>query len=141
MADINSQKVITGNVINIKIDSKVVGLIQTGDGRRTFGTEGVYGVGNFMPTEHVQLRFDGSFTVDKFYIRDKSLEELGLAKVGSDILQLGVLDVEIVDVVKGKTLRVYKNCTVSDYSETFRANAISGENATFHYLECVTSVK
>jgi len=140
MADINSQKVITGNVINILIAGVVVGLCQTGDGRRTYGTEGVYGIGNFMPTEHVQLRYDGTFTVDRFFIRTKDLEKLGIAKLGEDILQLGVLDIQVLDVVKNVTIRVYKNCTCSDYTETFRANAIAGENGTWHYLECKASV-
>jgi hypothetical protein len=140
MADITSQKVVTGNVINILIKGSVVGLCQTGDGRRSFGTEGVYGIGNFMPTEHVYLRYDGTFTVDRFFIRTADLNKLGIVLLGKDILDLGVLDIEVVDVVKNVVLRTYKNCTCGDYTETFRANAIAGENATWHYLSCVSAV-
>lgn len=140
MADIISQNVLTGNIINILIKGTVIGLCQSGDGRRTFGTEGVYGIGNFSPTEHVQLRYDGSFSVDRFFIRKASLDQLGLADLGTDILHLAVLDIAVKDVVTGLNLRTYKNCTLGDYSETFRANAICGENATWHYLESVKDV-
>ena len=136
MANITQQQVATGNILQLVIGGKVVGLAQTVDGRRSFGTEPVHGIGNFMPVEHVQLRFDGTLTVDRFFIRIADLRSLGLVAVGSDILSLGVVDILVIDTVSNKVLRQYVGCTVSDYTETFRANAICGENATFRYLEC-----
>lgn len=136
MANQTRQTVVTGNILQIVIGGKVVGLAQTADGRRSFGTEPVHGIGNFMPVEHVQLRYDGTFTVDRFFIRTQDLRSLKLAALGSDILDLGIVDVLVVDRVSRKVLRQYIGCTISDYTETFRANAIAGENATFRYLEC-----
>ena len=134
MASQTSQKVVTGNVLQLVIGGKIVGVAQTSDGRRGFGTEPVHGIGDFMPREHVQLRYEGTLTVDKFFLRKEDLRSLGLVALGEDILELGVIDAIIRDKVTGKILRKYIGMTLTDYTETFRANAIAGENATWRYL-------
>lgn len=136
MASQTNQQVVTGNVLQLVINGKVVGLAQSADGRRSFGTEPVHGIGDFMPREHVQLRYDGTITVDRFFIRTEDLRSLGLAALGKDVLDLGVVEMLVVDRVTGKTLRKYTGMTISDYTETFRANAIAGENATWRYKDC-----
>lgn len=123
-----------GHTITIKIKGEQVGRIQGGDGRRSFGQEGIYEIGSIMPQEHVPLRYEGSFTVDRFYVSKNDLAKLGMAALGEDILNMDVLDIEVLDKRSGETVRVYEGCSVQDYSESFRANAISGENATFVYL-------
>ena len=40
----------------------------------------------------------------------------------------------------GQVIRAYMGCTLSDYTESFRANAIAGENATFFFLDCIDAV-
>lgn len=136
MASQSNQQVVTGNVLQLVINGKIVGLAQSADGRRSFGTEPVHGIGDFMPREHVQLRYDGTITVDRFFIRTEDLRSLGLAALGKDVLDLGVVEMLVVDRVTGKTLRKYTGMTISDYTETFRANAIAGENATWRYKDC-----
>jgi hypothetical protein len=136
MANVTQQQVVTGNILQLVIGGKTIGLAQTVDGRRSFGTEPVHGIGNFMPVEHVQLRYDGTLTVDSFFIRIADLRSLGLVAVGSDILTLGVIDILVIDTVANKVVRQYVGCTCSDFTETMRANAISGQNATWKYLEC-----
>jgi hypothetical protein len=132
-----TQQVATGNILQVVIAGKVVGLAQTLDGRRSFGTEPVHGIGNFGPVEHVQLRYDGTITVDRFFIRNADLRSLGLAALSpNDVLTLGIITIQVFDTVAKKVLRQYINCTCSDLTETFRANAICGENATFRYLDC-----
>ena len=128
------------NGIKLVIKGKTIGLAQTADGRRSFGTEGVYGIGEFAPREHVQLRFEGTVTVDRFFIRTEDLRSLGLAAIGSDVLKLGIIDMLVVDRVTRKVLRQYIGMTLSDMTETFRANAIAGENATWRYLECKPTI-
>jgi len=140
MADTTRQQIVTGNILQLTIGGKEVGLAQTADGRRSFGTEPVHGIGNFMPVEHVQLRFDGTVTVDSFFIRNKNLRALGLAALGSDILSLGVINMLVIDKVTKKVIRKYTSMTLSDMTETFRANAICGENATWRYLECTPTL-
>jgi hypothetical protein len=87
-----------------------------------------------MPKEHVPLRYEGGFTVDRFYVRENDLAKLGIAAIGEEILTMEVLDIEVIDKFTGKTVRVYEGCSLQDYQETFRVNAIAGENASFVYL-------
>lgn len=139
-AKVAVQQVLTGTVIQLKIGGSEIGRAQSIDGRRQFGQEGVYGIGSIMPQEHVALRYEGSITVDSFYVRNQSLADLNLAKLGTGILQMNVVDIVVSDKYAGKTaptlvaIRGYRNCSLNDYSENFRANAISGENATWLYL-------
>jgi hypothetical protein len=134
MASVAQQQSHAGHTIRLKIDGKEVGRAQSVDGRRSFGQEGQYEIGSIMPVEHVALRYEGSVTLDKFKIRKKSLAELGLAKLGVGILNMNVIDIEITDRFTGDIIVVYRGCSLQDYSESFRANAIAGENASWQYL-------
>lgn len=134
MASVTAQQVHAGHTIKIKIGGQTVGRIQSIDGRRSFGQEGVYEIGSIMPKEHVALRYEGTIAVDKFMIRKSTLQKLGLAKYGIGILQQDVIDVEVTDTYTGDIITVYRGCSLQDYSETHRVNAISGENASFVYL-------
>lgn len=135
------QQVLTGTVVQLKVANNEIGRAQSVDGRRQFGQEGVYGIGSIMPQEHVSLRYEGSVTVDSFYVRNRSLADLGLARLGVGILQMNVIDIVISDKYAGgttptlKPIRGYRQCSLNDYTENFRANAIGGENATWLYLE------
>lgn len=134
MATAKNQSVHAGHTILMKIDGQEVGRIQAGDGRRSFGQEGVYEIGSIMPQEHVPVRYEGGFTCDRFYMRKKDLATLGLAALGEDILKMDVIDIEIIDKYTGQTVRVYEGCSLQDYTENFRVNAIAGENASWVYL-------
>lgn len=134
MASVTQQQTHAGHTIRLKIDGQEVGRAQSVDGRRSFGTEGQYEIGSIMPQEHIALRYEGTVTLDKFKIRKKSLAELGLAKLGVGILNMNVIDIEITDRFTGDIIVVYRGCSLSDYSESFRANAIAGENASWMYL-------
>ena len=123
--------------------------------RRGFGTQGVYEIGSIYPKEHVPLRYDGTITLDRFLVRKDvagqvaaSLKDHGIAATGSgegdldsdgvarggDIMRLALIDIVVTDKFLGDEIRRYSRCTLVDYSETFRANAIAGENATFTFL-------
>lgn len=134
MATQTKQTVHAGHTINIKLKGNVIGKIQSGEGRRSFGQEGVYEIGSIMPTEHVPLRYEGGFTVDRFYVRKADLASMGLAAVADDILNMDVIDIEVLDKVTGETVRVYEGCSLQEYTESFRVNAIAGENASWVYL-------
>lgn len=134
MATASNQTVHAGHTINIKIKGQVVGRIQSGDGRRSFSQEGIYEIGSIMPQEHVPVRYEGGFTVDKFLMKKKTLSELGLASLGEDILTMDVIDIEILDNITGDTVRVYEGCSLQDYTERFAVGTISGENASWVYL-------
>jgi len=138
---VSVQQVVTGTIVQLKIGNNEIGRAQSIDGRRQFGQEGVYGIGSIMAQEHVALRYEGSVTVDSFYVRNNDLKSLGLAALGVGILQMNVIDIVVNDKYSGtttpvlKAIRGYRNCSLNDYTENFRANAIAGENATWLYLE------
>jgi len=134
MATVNDQTVHAGHTINIKVGSTIVGKAQGADGERNFGTEGVYEIGSIMPQEHIPLRYEGSFNLERFFVRNNDLKRLGLASVGEEVLKKGVFTIEIVDKYTGALVRAYHGCTIVTYRETFRVNSIAGENATFTYL-------
>lgn len=139
MATLKDQTVHTGASVLLMINNKVVGRAQGVDGRRSFGTEGIYEIGDIMPAEHVYNRYEGSVSVEKFFVKKKSLKDLGLAALGAEVLQLPLIDIVIVSKEDNSIIRAYRGCSISDYSETFRANAIAGENATFLYLKASDS--
>ncbi|UXR28861.1 hypothetical protein [Bacillus paranthracis] len=130
-----NQTVHSGATVLLMINNKVIGRAQGIDGRRSFGTEGVYEVGSIMPQEHVQNRYEGSATLDRFLVKNKSLNDLGLAALGEEVLNLDLIDIVMVDKESKSIVRAYRGCTISEYSENIRTNAIAGENATFQYLK------
>lgn len=138
MASLDKQTVHTGATCLIKINGVEVGRAQSIDPRTSFGTEGVYQIGSIMPQEHVQNKYEGQFTVERYLMRKENFAKAGLIGLGEDILQKDIFDIEVIDKTTGNSLRVYRGCTFSDYTNNIRANTISGENATVYYLSCDT---
>lgn len=136
MATQKNQSVHSGNTLLLKVKGTVVGRAQSLDGRRSFGTEGVYEIGSIMPQEHINNRYEGTVSLERFLIKKKDLAKVGMAALGEEILTTNVIDIEVIDKDTKETVRVYRGCTCSDYSETIRVGAICGENATFQYLSC-----
>jgi hypothetical protein len=134
MATQAKQSVHAGHTITIKIKGVEVGFIQSGEGNRSFGQEGLYGIGSIMPQEHVPLRYEGGFTVQSFFMKKKSLYDLKITAIADDILQMDVIDIEVTDNLTLETVRVYEGCSLNTYSETFQVGAISGQNAAWVYL-------
>lgn len=138
MATQAKQTVHSGNTVLLKVKGQVVGRAQSLDGRRSFGTEGVYEIGSIMPQEHINNRYEGTVSLERFLIKRDDLAKVGMAALGEEILKTDIIDIEVIDKATGEAVRVYRGCTAVDYSENFRTGAISGENATFQYLSCDT---
>lgn len=136
MASAEKQTVVTGATVLLKIKGQVVGRAQSLEPRISFGTEGIYEIGSIMPQEHVQNRYEGTFTLERYMLRESDLADAGYIGLGEDILQKDILDIEVINKWDNKTLRVYRGCTFSDYTTTIRTNAIAGENATVQFLSC-----
>lgn len=134
MARAQDQTVHSGHTINIKYGSTIIGRIQGLDSDRDFGTEGVYEIGSMMPQEHVANKYTASVTCERFLVRNKALAKLGFAAVGEEVLKKNLFTIEVVDKYTGKVERSYHGCTLSTYRESFKVNAIAGENATWQYL-------
>ena len=138
MASLQNQKTVSGNMIQLKVKGIVIGRAQNLDPRVSYGTEGVYEIGSIMPQEHIHLRYEGVFSLERYLMTEQDLAQAGLIGLGEDILEMDIIDVEIINKTTGKTLRVYRGCTFTDYTNTFRVGAIAGENATVQYLSIDT---
>lgn len=141
MATQSSQTVHSGCTVLIKVKGAVIGRAQALDGRRSFGTEGVYEIGSIMPQEHINNRYEGTVSLERFLIKKDDMAKVGLAALGEEILTTDIIDIEVIDKSTGDTIRCYRGCTCVDYSENFRVGAISGENASWQYLSCDSGVK
>lgn len=135
-ASVDEQTVQSGHTLLFKFNGNVIGRAQGLEGDRSFGTEGVYEIGSIMPQEHIPLKYEGSFSLERFFVRNSDLVSQGLTSTGEEVLKKGVVTLDVVDKYTGKSIRSYVGCTIVNYRETFRANAIAGENATFTYLYC-----
>lgn len=135
MASQANQTVHSGATILLMIKNKVVGKAQGIDADRNFGTEGVYEIGSIMPAEHVYNRYEGTVRLDMFFVKKNSLKDLGIASLGEEVLKQDIIDIVVVSKADNSVVRAYRGCTIQSYSESFRANAIAGENATFLYLK------
>lgn len=101
-----------------------------------YGTQPVHGLGDYLPAEHVHLKFSGTIQLEAFMIRKADLVALGLAPLGDAILQSGTLSISIHDPDNGdKMLRSYEGVTIQRYSENIREGQICGENATCFFRE------
>lgn len=130
-----NQTVHSGATVLLMIDGTVVGRAQGIDGRRSYGTEGVYEIGSIMPQEHIYNRYEGTVTVERFFVKRNDLTRLGITALGEDILSKDILDIVVIDKATGGVIRAYRGCSAQDYSENFRTGTISGENASFAYLK------
>jgi len=130
----STQTVHAGHTILLKINGTQIGRAQGIDGRRSYGNQPVHEIGTIMPVEHVQNQFEGTVTLDRYFVRAKSLSQLGIIGEGEDVLRKGLIDIEVQDKATGKVIKAYEGCTLADHSETFRAGQISGENASWNYL-------
>lgn len=136
MATAEKQTVHSGHTIYIRYNGETIGRAQGIDGERSFGTEGIYEIGSIMPQEYVNNRYEGSLSIERFFVRNKDLKRVGLAALGEEVLKKDILTLEVVDKYTGKVVRSYHGCSIVTYRESFRVNSIAGESATFAYLDC-----
>lgn len=116
------------------VNGKVIGRAQSIDGERQYGTTGVYEIGSIMPQEHVYLRYEGTITLNRFRMKKESLDQLGLAALGEDILKRGVIDIVVMDNLSKQVIITYRGCTAESLSETFSVGEITAEDSTWQYL-------
>ena len=136
MASINKQTVNTGNRIYIMIKNNVIARAQSLSGSRSYGTQGLYQLGSIMPQEHVYLKYSGTVTCNRFrmILDNFASAKMDIAKLGEDILQQDILDINVLDAVTKNLCISYRGCTANSYNEDFHANEIVTEAIEFSYL-------
>jgi hypothetical protein len=131
------QTVVTGNTVLIYCNGVKVGRASNLSPSLDFSPEAVPEIGEFKPVEYVQLRFNGSFTLGKFLLKNESLMQAGIIPTPDNALKQPVLEFQVVDKSTGNPLFSFKGVTVGNYSLNIQVNAIVGENATFNYTDIV----
>ncbi|MBD1372594.1 hypothetical protein IC620_09530 [Hazenella sp. IB182357] len=139
MATLQDQTVHTGASILLMIakdgEYHVVGRATGIEAKRSFGTKSVDEIGSIMPAEHVYTKYEGTLTINRFFVEKKTLVDLGFAALGEEVLKMNLLDVVVVSKKYNSIIRAYRGCSIQDYSEKFNVDAIAGEDATFVYLK------
>ena len=133
------QETVSANMIEITFDGVRIGRASNASSEIQYGTQGVYEIGDIFPQEHVYLRYEGTLTLERAMLSKKSLADLGLAGLGSDILTTGTVNVVIKDYVNsGRVVAAYLGCTGSSYSMSTRANEIVTETLNMMFLKAST---
>jgi hypothetical protein len=125
---------LTGNLVVLKIRGVEIGRAQSITADSDFGLEDVSGIGNVEIQEHVNTKITHTLTIDKFIINKRTLLEMGFVPVSEDVLQMGVIDIEILTKDTGTLIKKYESCSCASYSLRVNAHAIVGENATWRSL-------
>lgn len=134
MATQNNQSVQSGNTIYLMINGKVVGRAQNIRGERSFGTQPVHEIGSIMPVEHVYLRYEGTFTLERFRMKKENLIQMGLGAMGEEILQRDVIDIHVMDNITKQVITTYNGCSCVSMDESYATGEIASENSTWNYL-------
>lgn len=134
MARVADQSVQTGNTIYLMIEQTPIGRAQSLSAERSFGTEGVYEIGSIMPQEHVFLKYTGTVSLERYRMKKQSLATLGFAALGEEVLNIDIIDIVTVDNLTNEVIIAYRGCSISQYSENYRANEITTESSQFYYL-------
>lgn len=128
-----TKSTLTGNLILLKIQGTEIGRAQNVTADSDFGIEDASGIGDVEVQEHVNTKITHTITVDKFIINKWSLLELGFVPVSEDVLNMGVIDIEIL-TKDGTLVKKYESCSCANYSIRVQAHAIVAENATWRAL-------
>lgn len=128
-------KVRSANRVAILLDGQQVGAMQSVRMSDDYGLEGVYGIGDIDPVEHVPSGARYSLSVSNVVLRSASLRALGIVpENGSAALKGIVFDIEVYDKDTGDLLRKYSGCSYASGDVDVSKNAILMSSASFMAL-------
>ncbi|MCL6444828.1 MAG: hypothetical protein K6T83_15465 [Alicyclobacillus sp.] len=122
-----------GSQIYIMVGGQAIGYISQLTENENYGTEGFYGLGTIMPLELQPLKWTGSLTINGARVYNASWQSAFLYP-GSYILQQGLVNIVVYNLITGKPDKVYLGCAPSTYGTTYAANAYTLQNGTWYYL-------
>lgn len=125
-------KVRSANRVDVVIDGKRVGAVQSVRFSEDYGVEQVYGIGDIEPVESVPTAARYSLSVSNVVLRKASLRSLGIVpEDGAAALQGRVISFEQYDKETGELLRAFRGCTYSSGDVDISKNAILMSSASF----------
>ena len=131
-----NKKVRSGNRIDVLLDGKRVGLIQSVDCDDDFAPEPASGIGDGHVSEYVPTLFRHSVRISQMTLFQGTLRDQGIAlENGDDALQGLVFDIELFDKDSGQLLRKYTECSYASGSISVGKHRIVMANAVFNALD------
>lgn len=128
-------KVRSGNRVAVLLDGRQIGGMQSVRMSEDYGHEGVYGIGDTDPIEHVPSAARYSISASNVVLSTASLRSVGLAaENGADALKGRVFDIELYDKDSGELLRAYRGCSYVSGDVDVSKNAILMSSAQFMAL-------
>lgn len=125
----------TANRLAIVLDGKQIGALQSVRQSDDYGLEGVYGIGDIDPIEHVPTAARYTLSVSNVVLRKGDMRQAGLIpENGAAALKGLVFDIEQYDKDTGDLLRKYVGCSYASGDIDVSRNAIVMANATFMAL-------
>lgn len=122
----------SANRLAIVFDGKQVGALQSVRCSDDYGLEGVYGIGDIDPVEHVPTAARYTLSVSNVVFKKHQMRSAGLVpKNGQEALKGLVFDIEQYDKETGALLQVYRGCSYASGDMDVSRNAIVMANATF----------
>ena len=126
----------SGNRVVVVFDGKQIGALQSVRQSDDYGLEGVYGIGDINPVEHVPTAARYTLSVSNVVLRKGDMRSAGLIpENGAAALQGLVFDIVQLDKDTGEELRKYTGCSYASGDIDVSRNAIVMANASFMALD------
>lgn len=143
--------VITGNIVTVKMNGGLVGVVQNVSFQEGYGHQPVTGLGRVNAFEHAPGAARFSLSADFFRLRKsiindelsavgaRNLEDTGiLPKVAADILQGLVFDIQVISLVEGEgALWTWKDCSYDGGAMNLRKHDIVSQSCQFLAIDRV----
>jgi len=126
----------TGNRVLLKLGGETIGAgVQSVSFNDDLGLQDVDGLGDAESTELVGGKATYTITMDRYFISNKKLTDLGYVPNSDNYLNSGELEIEVLDKGNGnKAVELYTGCKAASHSRTYPKHGISAENVTFRAL-------
>lgn len=123
----------TGNRALLKIKGTAVaaGIVQSANVSDDFGTQRISGLGTPEAVELVPGEVSHTITMNKFFVYNQKLKDLGYLPDSKEYLTSGELDIEIIDNITGATLEHYTGCKAANAGRDYSKHGPSTESITF----------
>lgn len=125
----------SANRLAIVFDGKQIGALQSVRCSDDYGLEGVYGIGDIDPLEHVPTAARYTLSVSNVVFKTNQMRAAGIApQNGQDALKGLVFDLESYDKDTGALLFAYRGVSYASGDMDISRNAIVMSNASFMAL-------
>ena len=123
----------TGNRALLKIKGTAIGagIVQSANVSDDFGMQRISGLGNPEAVELVIGEVTHTISLNKFFVYNQKLKDLGYMPESKDYLTSGEVDIEIIDSISGQTMEHYTGCKMASCGRDYGKHAPVSESATF----------